>query len=119
MLKIYHNPQCSKSRQGLEFLKNSGEDFEITEYLKNPPSEEELREIVSLLNVPAEDLVRKNEAVWKEKYKGKSFSEEEIIQILAKNPRLIERPIVIGNGRAAVGRPVENIGGLLTNRKQK
>ena len=113
MLKIYHNPQCSKSRDGLQVLIDSGEDFEIIEYLKNPPSEEELKEIISFLNISAEDLVRKNEAIWKEKYKEKTLTEKEIIQAMIENPKLIERPIVVRNGNAVIGRPTKNIENLL------
>lgn len=104
-MKIYHNPRCSKSREGLAILQESGKEFETVEYLKNPPSETELREIVEKLNIPAEKLVRKNEPIWKENYKGKTLSEAEIIQAMAKHPNLIERPILIGKTNAVIGRP--------------
>lgn len=113
MLKIYHNPRCSKSRQGLEILKNSGEEFQVIDYLKNQLSEEELREIISFLEIPGEELIRKNESVWKENYSGKSMSEAEIIRAMVKNPKLIERPIVVKNGKAIIGRPTEKIKILL------
>lgn len=116
MLKIYHNPQCSKSRAGLQLLKDSGEDFQIINYLKNAPSDQEIKNILFLLNISAEELVRKNEAIWKEHYKGKALTEAEIIQIMIENPKLIERPIVVRNGKAVIGRPTENIQILLNEK---
>lgn len=113
MIKIYHNPRCSKSREGLDLLKNSGEDFQMVEYLNEIPSEEEIREILKMLNAPAIDLVRKNETVWKENYRGKNLSEAEIVRAMHQHPKLIERPIVIKEGKAAIGRPPENIKNLL------
>lgn len=115
MLKIYHNPRCSKSRLGLEMLKNSGEKFQIIDYLKNRLSEEELGEIISFLGIPAEEMVRKNEPGWKETYSGKSLSEAEIIRAMANDPKLIERPIVVKNGKAVIGRPTEKIKILLNH----
>ncbi|XRE44337.1 YfgD, not an arsenate reductase [Tenacibaculum discolor] len=109
MIKIYHNPRCSKSRQGLEILENSGKEFETVKYLDTIPSEEELKEIINLLNISPIDLVRKNEKIWKEEYKGKDLSDAEIITAMVKNPKLIERPIVINGNKAVVGRPPENI----------
>lgn len=107
MLKIFHNARCSKSRQGLEILKESGEDFEIIDYLKNPPTVQEIKDLLQLLAIPAIDLVRKNEAIWNENYKGKTLSEEEVVQAMHDHPKLIERPIVIKDGKAVVGRPPE------------
>ncbi|NVK09020.1 MAG: arsenate reductase (glutaredoxin) [Tenacibaculum sp.] len=109
MIKIYHNPRCSKSRQGLEILENSGKEFKTVKYLDTIPSEEELKEIINLLNISPIDLVRKNEKIWKEEYKGKELSDAEIITAMVKNPKLIERPIVINGNKAVVGRPPENI----------
>ncbi|HET8809897.1 MAG TPA: arsenate reductase (glutaredoxin) [Flavobacteriaceae bacterium] len=113
MLKIYHNPRCSKSREGLDLLKNFGKDFQVMEYLKEVPSEEEIKEILKILELPAIDLVRKNEAVWKENYRGKKLSEEEIIRAMHEHPKLIERPIVVKDGKAVIGRPPETIKKLL------
>lgn len=109
MIKIYHNPRCSKSRQGLEILENSGKEFEIVKYLDNTPSEKELKEVIRLLNISPIDLVRKNEKIWKEEYKGKELSGTEIIKAMIENPKLIERPIVINGDKAVVGRPPETI----------
>lgn len=108
-LQIYHNPRCSKSRQGVEVLENSGKEFEIIKYLDAIPSEKELTEIIKLLNISPIDLVRKNEKIWKENYKGKELSDKEIILAMIQNPKLIERPIIINNNKAVIGRPSENI----------
>ena len=109
MIKIYHNPRCTKSRQGLAIIENTGKDFEVVKYLDTIPSEKELKEIIQLLNIPPIDLVRKNEKIWKENYKGKELSDKEIILSMLQNPKLIERPIVINKNKAVIGRPSENI----------
>ncbi|WP_339660161.1 arsenate reductase (glutaredoxin) [uncultured Polaribacter sp.] len=109
MIKIYHNPRCSKSRQGIEVLENSGKEFKIIKYLDAVPSEKELTEIIKLLNIAPIDLVRKNESIWKENYKGKELSDKEIILAMIQNPKLIERPIIINTNKAVIGRPSENI----------
>lgn len=109
MIKIYHNPRCSKSRQGLEILENSGKEFEIVKYLDNTPSEKELKEVINLLGISPIDLVRKNEKIWKDEYKGKELSDSDIVKAMIENPKLIERPIVINGDKAAVGRPPEII----------
>jgi len=109
MIKIYHNPRCSKSRQGLELLEKSGKEFEIIKYLKNIHSDKELTFIIEKLQIKPIDLIRKNEAIWKENYKGKKLSDKEIISAMIQNPKLIERPIVINNDKATIGRPLENI----------
>jgi len=112
-MKIYHNPRCRKSREGLAILKEMTSDFEIVEYLKNPPSFEELSELIKKLSIKPIELVRKNEAIWKENYKGKKLSDKEIIKAMAENPKLIERPIVITDTKAIVGRPPEIIRTIL------
>lgn len=112
-MKIYHNPRCTKSRETLQLIKESGAEVEIVEYLSHPPSEAELKEVLRLLGIDAEQLLRKNEAVFKEKFKGRSFSEEEWIKIMVENPKLIERPIVVKGNKAILGRPPENVRALL------
>ena len=112
-MKIYHNPRCRKSREGLELLKDSGQDFEIVEYLKNPLSADEIKSLLEKLNLEAEGLVRKGEAIWKENFKGKDLSDQEIIEAMATHPKLIERPIVEKGNKAVLGRPPENIKALL------
>lgn len=108
-MKIYHNPRCSKSRQGLQILNDSQMNFEIVDYLKTPPTLKELQEIIKLLGCKPIDLVRKNEAIWKENFKGKNLSDSAVTRAMVDFPKLIERPIVINNGKAVVGRPPEII----------
>lgn len=113
MIKIYHNNRCSKSRNGLQILEESGKEFEILKYLDNVPSEEELNAIVKLLGISPIELVRKNEKIWKENYKGKDLTDTEIIKAMVENPKLIERPIVINGNKAVIGRPPENISSII------
>ncbi|KGL60739.1 MULTISPECIES: arsenate reductase (glutaredoxin) [unclassified Polaribacter] len=113
MIKIYHNPRCSKSRQGLAILEDSKKEFEVIKYLDHTLSEEELNELIKFLNISPIDLVRKNEKIWKENYKGKELSDKEIIIAMVENPKLIERPIVINNNKAVIGRPPEKIAAIL------
>jgi arsenate reductase len=112
-MKIYHNPRCGKSREGLAILQESKQSFEIINYLENRLSTAELTEIIKLLGISPIDLVRKNEVIWKENFKGKNLSNSEIIIAMVENPKLIERPIVINNGKAAIGRPPELIKSIL------
>ena len=109
MITIYHNSRCSKSRQGLELLKDANVDFEVVTYLENIPTEKELNEIISKLGINPIDLVRTNEAIWKERYKGKTLSDGDIVTAMVKYPKLIERPIVINGNKAVIGRPSEKI----------
>ena len=109
MTTIYHNPRCRKSRETLALLEQRNESIDIVLYLDNPPSEEELRKILGLLKLSTLELVRKNEQIWKDNYKGKTMSDDAIITAMVQNPKLIERPIVIKNGKAALGRPPENV----------
>ena len=113
MIKIYHNPRCRKSREGMEILENSGKEFQIIKYLEEVPSKEELTQLIKVLGISPESLVRKNEAIWKEKYKGKDLSDAEIIEALATHPKLIERPIVVNGNKAVIGRPPEQIKSVL------
>lgn len=113
MIKIYHNPRCRKSREGLAFLEKSGKDFEVVKYLEDIPSKEELRSVLSCLGISPEKLVRKNEAIWKENFRGKSLSDEEIIDAMILHPKLIERPIVVNGTKAVIGRPSDSIHSIL------
>lgn len=113
MFRIYHNPRCNKSRQTLQILEEQNEEVEVIEYLKTPPSKDEIRKVVEMLGIPAEELVRKNEDIYKEKYKGKKLTDDEWMVVLAENPKLIERPIVIKNDQAVIGRPPEKVKELL------
>ena len=113
MIKIYHNPRCGKSRQTLALLKENTEDIEIIEYLKNPPSFEDLRSILGKLEMKPLDLIRKGETIFKEKYKGQDLSDNQWIEVMVSNPILIERPIAIKGDHAVLGRPPENVNQLL------
>ena len=109
MIKIYHNPRCSKSRQTLELLKAQGIDPEIELYLDNPPSAEKLTDLLVKLGIAADQLVRKNEVYYKENLKGLGLNEHQLIKAMTQNPKLIERPIVVAGDRAAIGRPPEAV----------
>jgi arsenate reductase len=109
MIKIYHNPRCRKSREGLQLLKESKQEFKIIEYLKEAPSFDELKSIIHLLGIPPLELIRKNESIWKKNYKGKELTNDEVIRAMTEHPKLIERPIVINKEKAVIGRPPENI----------
>ncbi|MGX1753475.1 arsenate reductase (glutaredoxin) [Sphingobacterium sp. NPDC055346] len=113
MIKIYHNNMCSKSRATLNLLQEGQEEIKIQEYLKQVPSKAELKEILSMLKMKPLDLIRKNEVIFKKNYKDKNLSDEEWIDIMLANPVLIERPIVVKDGKAAIGRPIEKIIELL------
>ncbi len=108
-MKIYHNPRCSKSRQTLQLIKDAGAEVEIIEYLNEIPSPEELKTILMKLNLSPKDILRKGEAVYKEKFKNSNFNEDEWIRIMIEYPKLIERPIVIKGNKAVLGRPPENV----------
>ena len=109
MIKIYHNPRCRKSREGLQLLKESKQEFKIIEYLKETPSFDELKSIINLLGITPLELIRKNESIWKKNYKGKELTNDEVIKAMTEHPKLIERPIVINKEKAVIGRPPENI----------
>ena len=113
-MKIYHNPRCAKSRQTLALLHEKGEKPEVVEYLKDTLSIQELKELIGFLGVTPSALVRKNEAVWKEEFKGKTLTDEALIQAMVENPKLIERPIVVKQKKAVLGRPPENILSLIS-----
>jgi len=109
MTTIYHNPRCSKSRQTLQLLEDKNEELNIVKYLEKPPSKTELKNILDLLNIKAIALVRKNEQIWKDNFKGKDLSQEEVIDAMIEYPKLIERPIVVKGSKATIGRPPENV----------
>ncbi|NQY05944.1 MAG: arsenate reductase (glutaredoxin) [Flavobacteriaceae bacterium] len=108
-MKIYHNPRCRKSRETLELIENEGKEVEIVKYLETIPSKDELINLINLLGIKPIDLVRKNEAIWKEHYKGKALSDSEIVNVMLSNPKLIERPIVVSGNKAVLGRPPQNV----------
>ena len=108
-MKIYHNPRCSKSRAALKIIKEKTSNFEIIEYLKKPLTAKEVTILLLQLNIEPIDLVRKNEVIWKEKYKQKEMNNDDVINAIIKHPNLMERPIVVHNKKAVIGRPTENI----------
>jgi len=107
-ITIYHNPACSKSRETLALLKNKGIEPNVIEYLKNPPTKEEIKQLLTLLDISAHELIRKKESAYKEANLEEATGAQ-LTKAMADNPVLIERPIVIANGKAAIGRPPENI----------
>ncbi|MDB4126594.1 arsenate reductase (glutaredoxin) [Flavobacteriales bacterium] len=113
-IKIYHNQRCTKSRQTLALLEKETTDFKIIEYLKNPLSFDEIKEIIEKLAIKPIDLVRKNEQIWKDNYKGKEMTDVEIIKVMEGNPKIIERPIVINEKNGIIGRPPEKVLSLFT-----
>lgn len=109
-VKIYHNPRCSKSRQTLEILNKKNLDIDIVEYLKSPLDINEISNLLKKLGYTARDLLRKGEDVYKnENLSDKSLTEDFLIDMMSKNPILIERPIVVSNGKAVIGRPPEKV----------
>lgn len=112
-MKFYHNPRCGKSREALKLLQEKGVEPEIVEYLKNIPTHAEIEDVLKKLNMKAEDLLRKNEKVYKEMYKGKDLSDSKWIDAMIAEPKLIERPIFIKGDKAVVGRPPEKVLELL------
>lgn len=109
MTTLYHNPRCRKSREALQLLQQANEPIEIVLYLKDTFGEDEIKNILGKLDISAIDLVRKNELTWKENYKGKILTEDQIVAAMAKHPKLIERPIALKNGKAIIGRPPQEV----------
>jgi len=111
---IYHNPRCSKSRQTLSLLEENGIKFDVVEYLKTPPDQNTLKQIIKSLGITPRDLLRRNEDEYKQLGLDRSdISDDEIIAAMSKHPKLIERPIVITCNKAAIGRPPENVLNIL------
>jgi arsenate reductase len=109
-MKIYHNPHCSKSRQTLQLLEERQLTAEVVEYLKTPPTRKELNEILNMLGIEPRQLMRTKEAEYTQlRLDDASLSQEQLIEAMVANPILIERPIVVHNGRAAIGRPPESV----------
>lgn len=112
-MKIYHNPRCRKSRETLEIIRSKGVEPEIIEYLNTPPSKSELTELLKMIGKSPQDLLRKGESIFKDQFKGKELSDEQWLEAMIENPKLIERPIVVSNKKAILGRPPENVLELL------
>jgi len=107
---IYHNPRCSKSRQTLALLEERGIGPRVVEYLKTPPSAAELKTILKKLGLRPRDLMRKGEPLYAElELKYRELDDDALIALMVANPILIERPIVVSGGKAAIGRPPESV----------
>lgn len=112
-MKLYHNPRCAKSRQTLALLKEKGIDPVIVLYLVDLLTYSELSKLIELLKITPVQLVRKGETIWKDNFKGKTLTDQQIIEAMIAHPKLIERPIVVKGTRAVLGRPPENVLQLL------
>jgi len=109
-ITIYHNPRCSKSRETLKLLQQQGIDPEVIEYLKTPPDKQQLKQIIQQLGIRPRDLLRRGEPDYQAlNLKDASLSDEQLIDAMLAHPKLIERPIVIANSKAALGRPPETV----------
>ena len=108
-MKIYHNPKCSKSREALAIVEKNASVFEIIEYLKNPLTVEEIKLLLPKLNIKAIELIRIQESIWKDNYKGVQMNDDEIINAIVNHPKLMERPIITTNKKGVIGRPPENV----------
>lgn len=112
-LKIYHNPRCRKSREALAYLNDQKMNVEVINYLRNPLEQEELKNVLAQLQIPALDLIRKNEAIWKTDFKGKDWEEEVLIKAMLDHPKLMERPIISNGKSAVIARPIEKLHSFL------
>lgn len=112
-IRVYHNPRCSKSRAALAYLEDKNIEYDTIMYLNDIPTKVELKEVLNKLNISAEQLIRKGEAVYKEQYKGKVLTEGQWIDAMIKEPKLIERPIVVKGEKAVIARPTEAIEEIL------
>ena len=108
-LKIYHNPRCRKSREALQYLEETKQSFDIINYIDKRLSKAEIEQLLKELCYQPEELIRKNEAIWKEQYKGKDLSVDELVSTLSENPKLIERPIISNGKSAVIARPLEKL----------
>jgi len=112
-IKIWHIPRCSKSRNALNLLEEKGIDAQVFKYLEESPSKEQLIEVIKLLNIKPSELLRKGEDIYKELNLKNETDEDKIIDAMVSNPKLIERPIIIRDGKAVIARPIENLEELL------
>jgi len=112
-IKIWHNPRCSKSRNAAQLLEERGVEAEVVRYLDTPPTKEEIKEVLKMLGISARELMRTKETIYKELGLKEVEEEEKLIEAMAAHPKLIERPVVIKDGKAAIGRPIEKVIELL------
>lgn len=109
MYTIYHNSRCSKSRAGLQYLRDRTSDIEIIEYLKTPLTRDDLKLLFMRLNKKPHEMIRQQEAIYKSNFKGKNFTDEEWLTILLEHPKLLKRPIIVKENKAVWGVPVEEL----------
>ncbi len=107
--KIYHNTRCKHSRAGFEYLKKLTSDIEVRDYLADSITLKELKEILLKTNLKPSQIIRTNEAYYKMYLKGRNFTDDELMKIILENPKLIQRPIVVGKYKAVIGNPPEEI----------
>lgn len=113
MIQIYHNSRCGKSRNCVAFIEESKYEYEIINYLTNPPTMEELSIMIEKLKIKPIDLVRQKEKIWVKNFRDLNLNEQQIVQTMVENPILIERPIVILGDKAIIGRDLENVSAFL------
>nr|WP_321450199.1 arsenate reductase (glutaredoxin) [uncultured Carboxylicivirga sp.] len=113
MIQIFHNPRCSKSREGVKYLEDKGVEFEVFKYLDEPITPDELTEVLRKLGKRPMEVIRTKEDIFKEEFEDKELSDEEWILAMVEYPKLIERPIIINGDKAVIGRPAENIDSIL------
>jgi len=109
MISIYHNNRCSKSRDSLALLTQQNIEIKLIDYLKNPPTEKQIKTLLKKLKMKPLELLRKSENLYKDNYKEINLSDDEWIELMAKNPILIERPIIVNGNKAVIGRPPEKV----------
>lgn len=112
-MKVYHNPRCTKSREALKYLDDKGVSYEVVEYMKDPLRPEEIEDMLDALGMSAMDLIRTNEAEWKDNFKGKELDEDELILAMIEYPKLMQRPVVMSADKAVVARPADEIDKVL------
>ena len=112
MIRVYHNPRCRKSREALELIRESGQPHELVEDLKQPLSSDQLQSLLEKLGMEPMELVRKNESVWKEHFRGRTMSDEDVLKAMETYPKLMERPVAEKDDKAVIGRPPENVRSL-------
>ena len=112
-IQIWHNPKCSKSRAAMELLENKNIDANVVKYLEQTPTKEQIKDVLKKLRISAKELLRTGEDIYKELNLKDINDEEKLIEIMVKNPILIERPIIIRENKAVIARPIENLEELL------
>ena len=109
MIKIYHNPRCSKSRSVVQILEEKGVAYEVVRYMDEPLSEEEFLELLDLLDMEAPELLRTDEKLWRENFRELELNEDELVMLMLEHPQLMQRPIVVNGSKAVVARPPERV----------